>query len=961
MSDLAATLWTAFGSESAEHLGAIEPLLVGLAGPGRSASVARAEVGELFRAFHSLKGLARAMSRHGMEGVAHQAESLLGLVRDHGAPVGEEMVDALLESLDGLRQLREAAMARADDGPPPPALIARLQRAITAAGGTVEEPAVVETAHAAETAAAQAAGVETAGASSGLGEDAEMLALFAETMQMQLPELAAILTAGESGRQDLADTVEALAHGAGVMEMDALADVLLELGAELQGRSLPLDAAGVEAVLPQLLDLAEKAGLLAEMLEADTGAGLLSAALSGGTVGRWPAGLPAALDALAAAVRTGGPAVAGSVPGVLGLLAQARAVAPEGARLLALLGDVCPRLAAGGLVAGEALGHALASIAEAGDDALNEDYAAILSAGLLATLGATEAAAEGGGLRLSGPLIGTLDTRQQQEVAAALASGRRAYALMLFLEDAPVVASGLLGWLPGVGSMPTNRSVFVQGESWFEVLLVSELAPDALQAGLLQHDPDRACLRELRELRDAGEVPIALGPGGPDPAVATAAAPPSGAAGAGAGTRGELRISGAVIDRFMDTISEVRAGLAGLDELLKSARARDELAQLAQLGQTLPETRAAVDLLRARQVDAARQVERMAGQLRVLHAAALEVRIVPIDLALSRLPRVVRALAREQGKEVDLVLEGREVRVDKAIVDRLIEPLMHMVRNAIDHGIERPDAREAAGKPRRARLRIRAVQGVGEVDVIVGDDGRGLDRERILLRGVERGLVLPEEAASMPADAVHRLVFAPGFSTAATLTETSGRGVGMDVVLTEVHRLGGEIGIESQPGEGTSFSLRLPLTAAMQTAVLVEAGGQLLAVPERAISTVAELPREALTLLDGRPAFSVGGQEVPVLSLGSLLWPDDAPRDAAGVASLVVVTHEGESVAFEVDRVIRRQELLLLRLHPLLAACRCVGGAAVLGDGEVVLSLDAEALIGTARAASWQLQRSASA
>jgi two-component system chemotaxis sensor kinase CheA len=239
--------------------------------------------------------------------------------------------------------------------------------------------------------------------------------------------------------------------------------------------------------------------------------------------------------------------------------------------------------------------------------------------------------------------------------------------------------------------------------------------------------------------------------------------------------------------------------------------------------------------------------------------------------------------------------------------------------------------------------------------VTITDDGRGLNRKRILARAVERGLVSADEASNLTADAVHRLILAPGFSTAAALTETSGRGVGMDVALTEVQRLGGELDIATTPGLGTWFTMRLPLTAAIQTAVLVQAADQILAVPERAIEAVAELARAELADMDGRPAYLLHGQPVPVLSLASLLWPDDPVAPASVRAQLVIINHEGELVALEVDQVLRRQELLLLRLHPVLAACAYVGGALVLSDGKVALLLDAEGLVAAGREISWQV------
>jgi two-component system chemotaxis sensor kinase CheA len=895
MTDLAETLWAAFAAETAEHLAAIEPLLVQLGQQPEPADVAA-----LFRAFHSLKGLANAMGCEAMAEVAHHAESLLGLVRDHGAVADDVVLDVLLEGTDALRSLRDAALARQFLSAPQ-TLIERLQAAFEHAGGAAPPAAEVTPA---------------ATSDAGFGDDPEMLALYCEMLRGQLPALASMLFTGEADRSDLADSLDQLAHGAGVLELEALAGQLETLRAALVAHALPLDAAGQGAIRPLLLDLAERAALLAELSGEDTGAAELKAAVTG----TLDPALKPALSAFADAMAAGAPEMRRLADEL------APRLAPSEGRLFDLLADVVPRLATGALPPSPALAEAIAAVA-AGDGAAE--------AALLAALGAPAA----GPLR--GPLFDALTSEQRRDADAALAAGQHAYAVTLFLEDTPVVAGKLLAWLQAIGTMPTNRSVFVSGAAWFEILLLTPLAADALLSGLLQHDPDYACLRALRELRPEGDVTIPLDGGAPASAAPQPAAP-----------GGELRVQGAVVDRLMDAIADMRRQIASLGTQLAESGAQDSLARLAR---SVPVAGAILDAARAERRAALEQLDGLRGQLLRLYAAALEIRIVPIEGALARLPRIVRALAREQGKEIELVLEGREVRVDKTVVDRITEPLMHMVRNAVDHGIEPPEEREAAGKPRRARLTLSAAQAGEQVLVRVADDGRGLDRSRILLRAVERGLVAAEDAPSWTDEAVHRLIFVPGFSTAATVTETSGRGVGMDVVLTEVQRLGGEIETQSSPGQGARFTLRLPLTAATQMAVVVRAGGQSLAVPERSVSLVAEVERETLPMLDGRPCFAVRGEEVPVIGLAALLWPSDRAGRMPGPARLLVVTHEDASVALEVDQVLRRQDLLLLRLHPALAACPGVAGAAVLGDGEVVLLLDPAHLVAAAHATAWRL------
>ena len=928
MSDLSTSLWAAFAAETGEHLTAIEPFLMGLANAPDSG-----EVAALFRAFHSLKGLAGAMGLRGMEELAHHSESLLGLVRDHGAQVDEAMLDALLEATDELRVMRGEAIAHHDDRSAPPDLLARLTAAIATADeatpGDTQQPRI-----------AQADDVS-------LGADPEMIGIYCEMLQVELPRLPAILLATGADRADLIETLQQLSNGAGVLELDGLTEQLQRLEQAVATPEPPLQSEVKASIRGILLDLADRAELLGELFEADTGAAALRAALSGedsplsadvASAEVVSASAVLALADLANAMAADQPAVQALARVAAPVVERTRPAGEAASRLFALLTDLVARLASGALDNAPALAQAITAVS-ASDQLADAAEADRLTAMLQGAIGAPAEAT-----RLRGPLADGLDPEQRQTVEAAIANGQRAFAVTLFLEDTPVVASKLLGWLPGVGSMPTNRSVFVGTDSWFEILLITPLTPEALCAGLLQQDPDQSCLRLLRELRADGDVQIALSPNGTPPAPT---AQPAVIA-----MDGELRVSGKVVDRLMDTISDLRREIAVIGNQLEQSAVQNALVALAQ---TLPAASPILDLARASQRGLIEQVEGLRRRLQLLHATAIEIRIVPIDTAFSRLPRIVRALAREQGKDVELVLEGREVRVDKAVVDRISEPLMHMVRNAIDHGIEHPAEREAGGKSRRARLTLSATQVGGQVHVVVADDGRGLDAQRILTRAVERKLLTEDEASSWSTEAIHRLVFAPGFSTAAVVSETSGRGVGMDVVLTEVQRLGGEIGIDSVAGRGARFTMRLPLTAATQVAVLVRAGGQCLAIPERSVSLAAEVTRESLGQVDGKASFTLRGEDVPVVSLGSLLWPSDSPSPATDLARLIVVTHNERSVALEVEQVLRRQDLLLLRVHPALASCPGVAGASVLGDGEVALLLDIEQLIARVQAMTWQI------
>jgi chemotaxis protein histidine kinase CheA len=314
-------------------------------------------------------------------------------------------------------------------------------------------------------------------------------------------------------------------------------------------------------------------------------------------------------------------------------------------------------------------------------------------------------------------------------------------------------------------------------------------------------------------------------------------------------------------------------------------------------------------------------------------------------MVFKRLPRVVRDLSQNQGKRIRLEMGGQEVKIDKAMVDILVDPLLHMVRNSIDHGIETPDVRKAQGKPLEAVIKVSARQQGNSIMIGISDDGKGIDAERVLQKAVERGLVREEEKGDLSRQEIFRFIFQPGFSTAAAVTETSGRGVGMDVVMTNVMRLGGSITVESEAGRGADFQLQMPLSAAVQEVLMVEAAGQTLALPGRYVSEVLEIGAEEVQSLRGERAILLRGMFLPLHPLAGLLG--FAPREKAdsGQVCLVVFTNGRQMVGIEVDRVLRRQELFTKDIQEAVAALPGVGGASILGNGRVVLIMDGEELL----------------
>lgn len=336
----------------------------------------------------------------------------------------------------------------------------------------------------------------------------------------------------------------------------------------------------------------------------------------------------------------------------------------------------------------------------------------------------------------------------------------------------------------------------------------------------------------------------------------------------------------------------------------------------------------------AREAGAARRLARRA------YDGLVEMRLVPFEVATHRLKRAADELTRKLGKSVALTVEGEDVRLDRSLLERLIDPLLHMVRNAVDHGIEPPEARKAARKPAEGRLLVRVERQAAHLTIVVADDGAGLDPRRLKQVAIERGLLTPLEAVRMEdAEALH-LITVPGFSTVEETTEISGRGVGMDVVKNAVEAIGGRLRIEATPGRGTRFSLALPPTVALVQSYVVRASGISFAVPLAALTRMAPMDDQGTAWRDGRRYWNLGSDEVPVWALRDVLsLTGPTPTVGHGLA-LIAESGRGTTVGIEVDEVVGRRELVVRPLPPPLTGLRGYSGAAVLDDGSIVLVLD---------------------
>ncbi|PZW49099.1 two-component system chemotaxis sensor kinase CheA [Humitalea rosea] len=678
------------------------------------------------------------------------------------------------------------------------------------------------------------------------------------------------------------------------------ANPMLASMAQRLAEALPLLGAG--DALPLLRDLAEAADIAGLPGLRD---GLRAVAV----------GTPAALPALGRLRRI--IAVLNEVAGLPapGAIADPALLAPWLAPVLAaggvglapaLLADAAACASACGAEDVEAALLALQDLLERGAEADTAAVLATMRPSLLARIATAEALPPPEALpddpRLPPAFLPVLGPAGRARVLAALEAGQTLFRLRLALGADALAEAAVAEAISTHGEIIASHPLPEAG--LLDLLIASGAGLDPLSRAATAADPAR-------------RVVLALGPIGEE-------RPPT-----STDLTSTMRVRQEVIDGIITLEAEVRAAAMAVEEAIAEGGARADLARLNVLGQRLPtgparEAASAADRLR-RFLDGLEGAEQRLGlALRRLDDAVMDLRVLPIGTLFARLPRVVRAVAEAGAKQVDLAIEGEEVTLDRGLVELLADPLLHLTRNAVDHGIEAPAERLAAGKPARAVLRISAARRSGQVRLRVSDDGRGIDTDAVFARAVERGLLTAAEAAAGTATEAHALLFRPGFSTMRQVTETSGRGVGLDVVQDAVRRAGGSLEVASQAGQGTSFTLRLPLTAALAPVLLVQVGGQPCAIPAGRVEAVS----------------AAADTELPVIDLAPLLG-----LIRRGEGEIVAVTVRGRKLGLLVDRVQRRTDMLLRPLHPALAALPGVGGVGVLGNGEPVLVIEPDGVV----------------
>jgi two-component system chemotaxis sensor kinase CheA len=384
-----------------------------------------------------------------------------------------------------------------------------------------------------------------------------------------------------------------------------------------------------------------------------------------------------------------------------------------------------------------------------------------------------------------------------------------------------------------------------------------------------------------------------------------------------------LRVDAEKIDNVLNLVGELILAKSMWQQML------------SEFGRRFPK-----DELRGRFADV------MGFQARVLNdlqRSVMKIRMVPVEQLFRRFPRVVRDVARQCGKDIELIVKGGDTDLDKRILDAIAEPLTHLVRNAIGHGIEPGEERVRAGKRPQGTLRLNAYHQGNQVVIEVADDGHGIDAEKVRERALSQGLLTAEEAGRLTDAETLELIFRPGFSTAAEITELSGRGVGLDVVQSVLDRLKGTVQIETEAGRGTTFRLRLPLTLAIIKALLFGVEQRLYAIPLNAVVEIARTVEDEVHRVEHYEVLQLRNQVLPLLRLGA---PPQAAGEGAGQKIFVLVTSSGErKFGLIVDKLVGEEELVIKALDDHSISTDLVSGASILGDGRVVLILNLLALV----------------
>jgi chemotaxis protein histidine kinase CheA len=881
------TMVREFATEVAEHIEASEQILVGASVETPS----QADINLLFRSFHSIKGLARVIGFRPLEEIAHEAESLLATVRSGTRALNEGAINLLLQSLDAVKHARTALQEgrefKADE---------RLLEALKAAtkGGSATEGGDDSP--------------ESAAGHTDLYFDYDTLVALAELFEELLPGIArATLTPDSIPEETLREDMDTLLFAVRKIR-------LAELAAALEALSIQREPA-VFAHFLRLLDV----------------------------------------------YRT----VLTQSCGFLEVLTLLREWLVEAFQQLLRKGQL---LEAMDFMAVLLQGHVFFPLllqlknSDLSQEELDE-FHGLITESILVEM------EQGGSPSSVSPILAErLRDRLQRGKRPSPAVLRFLEAQKLDLERfirVPRLMAERLTRIQQdkdgdfyelVVELPVSKTAFVEfatkcsaelnpllsekvvseNVQCVAMLLFTNLRQEQIQSivGSICPDPDLLVLLKLDGRQTSGYFSV-------KEQVASTSTPSGGA---------QVRVPVELLDAMVGRVSQFFSVAARFNAMVYDSEVPEILREL--LNHSIlhaPPFTPKIERLIRQQSDFSDLEAEAHRLISLIHETTLGLRVIPLETLFSRFPRMVRDLAQKQKKQLRFDARAKGIRVDNSMVELLADPLMHMLRNGVDHGIESPEDRLAAGKSKSAVLHLSAEQRGNRIIVEVSDDGRGIDLEKVRLKAVALELVSEEDSLKLSAEQLARFIFVPGFSTADKITDTSGRGVGMDVALVNINKLGGKIDIHTRPGKGTTFHIDMPLSKAIQPMLLAETGVQTIAFPDRMVVEGTVVAASEVQTVNGQRSILLHNRFLPIFKLVDLLRLP-SPRDTSDAQlSIIVCEFDGRRIGVEVHRILRRCDLLIQEMHPRIAHLPGIGGISTLGTDRIVVVVDSVGLFDLAK------------
>lgn len=531
----------------------------------------------------------------------------------------------------------------------------------------------------------------------------------------------------------------------------------------------------------------------------------------------------------------------------------------------------------------------------------------------------------------------TLDQYQLTVLKQSLESGHRVYWIQVVIDANCVLKAAraymVFNALEQVGeivhSSPSVEEIEQEKfDDRFSVFVVTQQEPDAIRERIMSvseiaqtevAEMDEARLQEWNN--EAETVKEAVKSEQPDQAKGTGEPvkkekKPDRAAAGGQVSR-TIRVDLDRLDQLMNLLSELLIDRVRLESLAEEIKNYDLIETVEHL------VRVSTDL----------------------QNIVLKLRMVPVEAVFNRFPRMVRDIARSLNKKVNLVITGAETELDRTVIDEIGDPLVHLLRNSLDHGLESPEERKRAGKEETGNIYLRAFHSGNHVFIEIEDDGRGIDRDKVLQSAVKKNLIDESEGEQMSDVEVFNLLFSSGFSTAEKISDLSGRGVGLDVVKSKITALGGQVSVHSQKGIGTRFTVQLPLTLSIISAMLIRLGEEKYAIPLSSIVETAIMMRDEIRLVHGMQMISYRDHIIPIVSLKEVLECPDTGEAEQDEMNVVIIRKGEKLAALIVDELIGQQEIVLKSLGPYLSRTFAISGATILGDGQVALIIDTNSLV----------------